>query len=225
MKKTDIKHRRLLRAVWTLLSYASLFLCTCSGGMQTAGGNSSEEGNGRIVGAVYTANGGGAAGATVKAIRFTGNTDSLPDSIPVTLTDQQGTYTFDSLDTGLYSIEARLDTMGAIVEGVALNKYSTPVQAPGAILRGMGYIRGVVHLTGPFDPYMRIDIVIGGWWWIKVRTHPDSVFVLGPVLDGDFTLTSTRIGALYQGFMVPVTVIAGDTTVIDTIRPQPVSVP
>jgi hypothetical protein len=197
----------------------------CSGGMQTAGGNSSEEGNGRIMGAVYTANGGNAVGATVKAIRFTGTSDSLPDSFPATITDTNGEYAFSGLDTGIYSIDARLGKMGAIVEGVLLKDYSAPALAPGALLRGTGYVKGVVHLSGPSDPYMRIDIVIGGWPWITVRTHPDSTFILGPVLDGDFTLTSAKIGALYMGFMVPVTVITGDTTVVDTIRPQLITVP
>jgi hypothetical protein len=197
----------------------------CSGDTQVAGGNSSEEGNGRITGAVYTANGGYAVGATVKAIRFAGDSILASDSFPITTTDQFGEYVFDSLDTGSYSIDARLGTMGAIVDGVHLKDYATPALAPGVILRGTGYVRGVVHLTGPSDPYMRIDISIGGWPWIAVRTHPDSTFILGPVLDGDFTLTSAKIGAIYMGFMVPVTVITGDTTVVDTIQPQLITVP
>jgi hypothetical protein len=173
------------------------------------------------VGAVYTANGGHAVGATVKAVRFTGDSALALDSFPVTTTNQLGEYAFDSLDAGLYSIDARLGKMGAIVDGILLTSYSAPAQAPGAILRGMGYIRGVVHLTGLSDPYMRIDIAIGGWPWITVRTHPDSTFILGPVLDGDFTLTSGRVGSIYPGFFIPVTVIEGDTTDVDTIRLDP----
>jgi len=208
-----------------LVACAGLYLCTCSGGTQVAGGNTSEEGNGRITGAVYSANGGYAVGATVKAIRFTGDSILASDSFPITTTDQFGEYAFDSLDTGSYSIDARLGTMGAIVDGVLLKNYSTPALAPGALLRGTGYIRGVVHLSGPFDPYMRIDISIGGWPWIAATAHPDSTFIFGPVLDGDFTLISGRIGAIYMGFMVPVTVITGDTTVVDTIQPQLITIP
>jgi hypothetical protein len=204
-----------------LLALLLCVLCGCSGigGERLSGGNTSEVGNGAVVGVLYRPGGARAAGATVHALPAGHPGTPEIDTFPSAITNDQGEYALCGVDTGYHSIEATLDTLGTLIDSIEVRDTTAEIRAPDDTLRAFGAVTGVVVAVNNPDPYFRFLVYVPGSSWGTV-VYADSAFLLaglpaGPrqiMLDGG----RSAYGSSYWAF-----VTAGDTLDIDTVFIQP----
>jgi hypothetical protein len=214
---------RTLFVLASALAAALPLLLQCSsGGEQVAGGNTSEVGNGAVIGVVLCPDGSRASGARVRAVPVDYRPevgDTTLDTFPEVQTDSGGQYLLDSLDVLVYNIEAEQESLAVMVDSVAVLDDVAPTLAPDAVLQGAGAITGVTIMENMSGQPQRLSVYLVG---TDHRALPDQRsyeprFLFEYVAAGNYQLVVEPWLSGYYRYMFDVTVVAGNTVDMDTI--------
>ncbi len=131
-----------MKPVILLTSLSALVLSSC--GVNQYGGGISDHGNERVAGVIIDRNGKAAAGVAVTILPDDYNpiTDSTRTTLRETVTADDGSYAFDSLDSGVYTVSAhdRFSNTGCLVRNVATDSCeSTMVDTLALTINGSIY--------------------------------------------------------------------------------------
>ena len=205
----------------TLLIYSAALLLAlqCTGVNDTAGGTTSDVGNGIVTGKVLQPDGTGAQNATVRVVPadFTPKLDSSePVLFPETNVTSAGRYIFAGITNGVYTIEAFTPTLGTLVDSIIVVETVDTTLVPDAQLRGTGTITGISYLVG-IDYYTqsRQTIHILG---TSLYTSPEygGRFLLENIPEGDYILTIKPIPP-WEQHSINISIITDTTVNLDTI--------
>lgn len=135
-----------------------------------------------------------------------------------TTTDSNGVFRFDSMETGIYVIEAGIgDSLKLLIDPVTLDESSEPVELEADTLRPVGSIQGILQLAGTDRPDSAHVLVFG----VNRFVQPDSngVFLIEHLAAGKYDL---RVIAEIPGYsainLTDVQVKPGLLTRLDTLR-------
>ena len=187
-------------------------------------GNSSQAGNGMVMGMLYEPDGITPAKNAIVHIRKIntladtskpGLSKRLVDTSTVT-TNDSGVFRIDTIDTGTYVIEGTSGNNLALIDSVKVkNPDSTKVVSPDT-LKPAGAIKGIINLSEGGDPRQVFVLAFGIDRFAKV--NPDGSFKFGNLARGLYNLRLIS-GLSNYGVLDTsgVLVIAGDTTDLGTI--------
>jgi hypothetical protein len=170
-----------------VVSILFLFGCTPNGGIT---GTGSQAGNGRIACVVYNEDGSPAAGATIRlrskdfiAKQHTDSTDTVSQNA---LTDKNGAFTIDSVDSGSYSIEINDGNSHAVLLTCDMTSSDTLLKLPKATLLPTGIIKGT-FTSGP-DQSSSLSIRIYGLERSGLYDSATGEFFIYDVPSGKYTI-------------------------------------
>ena len=194
-----------------------LLLCNGIGGV--AGGNTSDVGNGIVVGRVLQPEGTLANIATVRVVSadFIPEFDSTVHPVfPEVTVDTSGIYRFNGITSGTYTIEAQADTLGTIVDSVTVTDPNDTTVVPDAQLTGTGSVAGVSYLVG-LDYYtqMRQRVYIKGTSFYAIAEY-GGAFRIDRIPEGEYNLTVEPMPP-WEQHTITIIITAGTTTELDTI--------
>jgi len=207
-----------------------LFCLSC--GLQSAG-NTSETGNARIAGIIYEPDGvtpadGATVTARVKSV--------LPPVSPAaaakrmaeeltTVTDESGTYAFDSLETGrVYVIETARDGNVAIVDSVVVMQAGLPVQCSAVTLKPAGSLRGTVAFGDGTGSDAVVICALGLNKFVTIES--DGSFQFDGLPEGMLSFSVVDGNALYtRPDNLEVVVRSGEVVDIGELHLEPMTVP
>jgi hypothetical protein len=188
-------------------------------------GNSSQAGNGMVMGMLYEPDGVTPAKSAVVHIRKKntladtsqpGLSKRLIDTSTVT-TNDSGVFRIDTIDTGTYVIEGTSGNNLALIDSVKVKNPDSTKVVPPDTLKPAGAIKGIINLSEGGDPRQVFVLAFGIDRFARV--NPDGSFKFGNLARGlyDLRLISglSNYGVLDTS---GVQVIAGDTTDLGTIN-------
>ena len=198
-----------------------LLCCThCSQPLSpVAGGNTSEVGNGMVVGRVVDPDGLPKQGVSVRAVPVDyapSSEDITIDTFPRAVTDEHGSYTLQDLELNIYNLEAHFDTLAIYYDSLPVTDTET-VNAPDLMLTATGTVIGVAYMRG-LDDYsqIRMAVFIPGTSW-RTNPLPGGQFYLRGIPAGDYQLQIKSWLPGYYSYMLDITVPARDTLDLDII--------
>jgi hypothetical protein len=223
----------IVKAGWNALLSAAIFIAIvtlhCAPLQPDQGGNSTQIGNGVISGLLYQPGGVTPARAAMVYVR---KKNTLADvtaglvknAVDTVTTDDNGRFTTDSLDTGLYVVEA---TDGendfALVDSVLVKNYDSTLLPPDT-LKPAGAIKGVIRLSEGGDP-RKVFVLAFGLDRLST-TDSTGAFKFERLAEGSYTLrilpTLDDYGILDT---VNIPVASGDTFDIGVIEPPYTGIP
>ena len=219
-RKRDYSPQRF-RLTWAVAAVGVLVACGNIGGDRVAGGNTSEVGNGRVLGMLYRPDGEPARGARVKLYPSGYDpTAGGADTVAWSITDNSGAFSIRALDTGYLNLQAHLDTLGRLIDSIGVSAAADDIHVPADTLRRFGSVSGVVRLSGPTDPFMLIRVFIGGSSYMTL-TNPDSLFFLEGIPADRYDLVIHTGRTIYGGRTLSVDIPPGDTVRLDTVALYP----
>jgi hypothetical protein len=187
-------------------------------------GNSSQIGNGMVVGMLYEPDGVTPAKSAVVHIRKKntladtsrlGLSKRLVDTSTVT-TNDSGVFRIDTIDTGTYVIEGTSGNNLALIDSVKVKNPDSTKVVPPDTLKPAGAIKGIINLSEGGDPRQVFVLAFGIDRFARVNA--DGSFKFSNLARGlyDFRLLS---GLPNYGILDTsgVRVIEGDTTNLGTI--------
>jgi hypothetical protein len=189
-------------------------------------GNTSQTGNGAVLGMLYEPDGTTPAVGVPVTIRPRntladtsgfGLPKRLADTMSVT-TDDSGRYVFDStLDTGTYVIEASSGDNAVLIDSVTVEDADTTLDLPPDTLKLVGALKGVISLSEGGDPRKVFVLAFG----IDRFAAVDSLgaFRFQNLAEAAYDLRIVSSRDVYGVLDLPaVPVISADTTDLDTIE-------
>lgn len=184
-----------------------------------AGGNTSDVGNGVVAGMVRMPDGSAAPNARIRAVAadFAPVLDSVtsPNFIETT-SDNDGFYVLSHIAQGIYTVEVFRNTLGGIIDSLAVHNTIDTTNAPDLYLTGIGLITGISYLAGA-DYYMqsRQNVFIKGTSFFTTPEYGGR-FSLNQVPAGSYTLTIEPMPPWVRQ-EIDVTVTGGTALDLDTI--------
>ncbi|MBN1600655.1 MAG: hypothetical protein JW915_03550 [Chitinispirillaceae bacterium] len=190
-------------------------------------GNGSDVGNGMITGLIYGPDGKTAA---VGAKVYLRRKQSLADTMGVlakksaaadtatAITDENGTFVIDAVDTGVYVIESSdLNNNLAFKDSVFISGPDTTITVPPDTLKPAGALKGAIRLSEGGDPRKVFVLAFGIDRFARV--NEDGSFRFTMLAEGKYDL---RIIASLDDYGVldtlNIPVNSADTTNLDTIE-------
>lgn len=185
------------------------------------GGFGSETTNGRVSGKVILPGGSPAIGAHAE-IRSTDYAAAVPKALAKTweqaddgLTDSNGCFTFDSLDTGSYSVEINDRSALAVLKQCSISPDRHPVNVGTITMQCYAAVTGEVN----------IDAAPGAVWYVQVygleRLAPvdgSGTFTISDLPAGTFRLRIVCSDSAVQPVIIDkVTTMPGATTVVPSV--------
>jgi hypothetical protein len=222
-----------VKTVWNALLSAAVLIYVielhCASLQPDQGGNSTQIGNGVISGLLYKPDGVTPAQAAFVFVRKKNSlahvtTSLTKDFADTIMTDYNGRFTSDSLDTGLYVIEA---TDGhnncALIDSVLVKGYDSTLLPPDT-LKPAGAIKGAIRLSEGGDPQKVFVLAFGldrfatvdstGGFAFKRLGEGSYTFRVLPTLD-DYGIID----------IMNISVTSGDTLDIGVIEPMFTGIP
>jgi len=139
-----------------ILAPALFGICYCTGGGGDIAGTS-EQGNARVIASVYASSGKPASGAAIR-LRRADYVETLmlsnhsSHNYADMVTDSNGTFAIDSLDTGYYTIEATDRTKEAVLIRFTISGAKPwTIHLNADTLRPFATIKGRIDRNSPFD--------------------------------------------------------------------------
>ncbi len=187
------------------------------------GGNSTQTGNGMIAGLLYQPDGATpAAGASVflrrKNTLFDVSGTLVKKSADTVMTDNNGRFMIDSIDTGAYIIEG---TDGgnnfALIDPVFVKYFDSTLALPPDTLKPAGAIKGIIRLSEGGD--QRKVFVLAFGLDRFAATETDGAFKFGRLAHGNYHLRIMSLlddYGVFDTMNIPVT--SADTTDIGVIE-------
>lgn len=216
--------------VWVLLMLCFSWLLTweCTNAPGVAG-NISQTGNGMVAGMLFEPDGKTPARGAIVYIRksniladtsFRSSAKNLTKkaaaSADTVLTDTNGEFLIDSVDTGIYVIEAVSGNNRALQCPVIISSPDAKVKLPADTLKPSGAIRGVITLSDGGDPRKVFVFAFGIDRFATVAE--DGSFIFSNLAQAVYDI---RILPLLDNYGVfdtsGIPVMPADTTALDTI--------
>jgi len=211
--------KRINPFIKILVASGFLFLLGCVTDGPVARGSVVEN---EIVGFVRTSDGNAAVGSRVQLFSASSKdfgATSVPTKLGETTTDQNGSYRFSKLDTGVYGVLSQYDTLFAFHDSISIagsgaGKNDTVLVAADT-LKATGAISAQVIMRNGDDPATVTGVVIG----TGLNSHPK--------ISGDISMVGMPAGKLrlrftsslpgYKPLEVSVQVTPGITKVVGAL--------
>jgi hypothetical protein len=195
-----------LHTAFSLLSVVLLAIMNCTTDpVSTAGGT--ETGDAMVTGMIVDANGNPVKGATVRMVPVGFDARQLAKRLAKTrsltaeqmraallaevdsaVTDSNGVFSFDTVDTGTYNVLADSGTNLAYQDSVAVEP-DTQTTVPTDTLKAPGSVRGVVRLQ-PGDDSRKVFVIALGTFAVTAPSDSIGNFAMADMAEGTY---STRI--------------------------------
>jgi hypothetical protein len=189
-------------------------------------GNGSSVGPGTVQGMLYEPGGKVPAKGAMVVVRYknaiamvnTAEPGTTSGALQTTLTDKNGVFAFDTLDSGLYVIEGSDDKGNmALFDSILIDTPANPLKLPPDTLAPAGAIRGAVSLIIGGNPLQVFVLAFGVDRFCQVSS--DGSFVFKGFARGVYTLKIISLDPTYGSVdTAGIVVTAGDTTTIGTIE-------
>jgi len=237
----EMRNRRI--KILAIILAISIFGCSQN---KVAGGNSAETGNPELSGTIYLSNGTVAANAMVRCIpaNFSPANDTL-DSLYLVHTDSAGSFAFDSLPNGSYSLEVyhpisgeRLYTAGLAIQNkrqVILEKNLSPTGRMRVAVNGaaegsqlIAFIPGSTIFQHKIVKYQSVfmDSLPAAQFDSLVLLYPNGdIATMGTTIQVQAGITTTLLSPSPITHQVQVTLNTSATGVnlLDTLRGFPLA--
>jgi hypothetical protein len=195
-------------------SYKTAGLIACAGcvvamlffrcsSLDTIAGTGSQAGNGRVTCVIYNSDGSPASGAAV----YLRPHDFIADTSGAALgktavsrrdarTDVHGSFSIDSVDTGIYCIEVNDGKSHAVLLRFAVAKSNTIVRLPDDTLHPTGSIKGAFASAPDYSVALYIQVY--GLERVGVRNAVTGGFIINDVPRGSYTIRAIASSAEYR---------------------------
>ncbi len=188
-----------MQAKWNgLVVFAGLCviaLLNCSPSRLGLEGPTTQTGNGMVAGVIFQPDGKTPARGAIVCLRKKNTLADIPgalmkklsDSTVTLTTDNNGAYIIDSIDTGIYVLEAT-DGVNALAlhDSIPLKNPDSTVVLPPDTLKPAGAIKGVIRLTEGGDPRKVFVLAYGLDRFANVET--DGTFKFGKLAETNYHL-------------------------------------
>jgi hypothetical protein len=220
-----MKHLHLLNGLSTLLlvitGVSISILVHCSPGTS----NGSGVGNGMVMGKLLASDGKTPAqGALVRVWKKYSHVPITPDGTEkinaaayTTETTEDGTFSIETLDIGLYMIVGMdAEENMALIDSITIPSADTRLSLPPATLKAAGSIQGSIVLENGGNPKQVFVLCLGNDTYAQAKE--DGSFLLSPLPEGDYSLQLLSLDARYGSMDTgSIFVSSGDTTHLDSI--------
>lgn len=221
--KTNLKNRTPF--ILPLYFFSSLFLL-CSQTSINQARNSTQTGNGMIVGVIFNKDGSFAKNANVSLRKRSSLADTSGTMLKkivaidtaTTITNDSGKFVIDSIDTGTYVILSTDGTNNiALNDSVYVRCKDSMIIVPNDTLKPAGAIKGIIKLAERGDVRKVFVLAFGVDRFAKVNT--DGSFKMSALAEGKYSL---RFISSLDNYGVldleNISVQSSDTTNLDTIN-------
>ncbi len=205
------------------LAACAAFLAACDMPWKVAGGSGTETSNGEVVAArIFTGKGAPVAGALVYArpadyLKDTLGIDSISETPPDAITDENGFFRLNYLDAGSWKAEVRGSGGQAVLLGFDVESGANPKVLIQDTLRPVGTLQGKVEI--PPGAAGSLYVQVYGMERLA-RTNDTGFFILPDLPAGQikFRVLSSQAGISYPAPSLAV-IKSGDTVDAGTLRP------
>jgi hypothetical protein len=216
-----------------LLALSIVVLLDCGPTRSELAGNSTQTGNGMIVGVLYQPDGATPASDAYVYLRKKNYVVDIPgllmkkftDTSAVSRTNSDGEFAIDSIDTGIYAIECSDGGNNfAFNDSVAVHYFDSTVILPPAVLKPAGAIKGSIRLSEGGDPRKVFVLALG----IDGQATVDTCgrFKFERLAEGKYSLMILPTLDNYAVFdTANIRVKSADTTDIGIIEPLFTDIP
>jgi streptogramin lyase len=178
-------------------------LCTTT--PDNIAGNASQTGNPQVVGVIVNGSGNPVKGATVRLVPASFNPQMLPKrlakkpylttgqiqsallaAVDSTVTDSNGQYSFDTVDTGTYNVLADSGTAMAYEDSVTVEP-DTQTTVPTDTLKASGSVRGVLRLH-PGPDSRTVFLIALGTFAVTAPSDSTGNFAMANMAEGTYSI-------------------------------------